>query len=192
MTLPLVLITPTNRPNGSDSTGDATHGVKATFLALKSKLNDIITELNAVGVEIAALPAFSTGTTGLALLATETVAGAQAALNAGTAGISVFESETVGEIVTLLNIVETVTGSQASGTMLLPGGYRLNWAKVTASNTGTTESWHTAFTTCYGAYGSWTDGEADNALQVTPTITDFYIDHNNGSSHNAFVIALGI
>ena len=59
-------------PVGGDST-NGTYGVRQSFISIKTKLNELITQYNALEAEVNALPAFpSTGAKGLQILDAET------------------------------------------------------------------------------------------------------------------------
>lgn len=186
------------RPIGSDSTGDAIHGVKANLLLLKNRINSIVTDLNSLQAELNEIPELpASGSTGLALLSSATVDSALTALNF-SAFIKLFvDVDDVNGANSALGFTNANSAGFDKGTIYLgQNGLKVNWFNINV--TGDTEIlFHTPFTTRilfylatsnnYPGDGSW--GRNSSIFTLPVDLTKMRVDASRGGPKS--IIAVG-
>lgn len=170
--------------------------IASELRGIKQRL--VTDKANIEALQAAILPITGAGTTGLALLDSETPAAALTALAGTVVGKQLFQIVDVPAAQVLLGItsqIETILQSAPTPdhtTIIFGGGLMINIITKSISTGVDHHFWLTPFTSqIFGAVATINDNGTEAAFLQAVGLTDCYSDQSNGGSKNACIIAIG-
>ncbi len=169
--------------------------VSLELRTLKTKINELVTQGNEQETSIQ--PIVTAGALGLALLADADLDAVKNDLGFSadmkdftTAPDTAAMQDFLGIAASAVEINDVGVGS---GTILFPGGTKINWNLQAIASGGAAIVFKTPFdTVCYGCVAGMVGGTQAGWVQSAPTLTGVGLDHNNGSTHTMFAISIGV